>query len=102
MTAVMGHLVIVMAMARGMLRMPRAGLLLLLLLLHSAPGRGGPRAKHDKSPDAARLRREHPSDPVKWFDQVNVHFKAGDKAKVRVAGPAARLAASASICDPAR
>jgi hypothetical protein len=36
-----------------------------------------------KSPDAAQLKREHPTDPVKWFNQVNVHFKAGDKAKVR-------------------
>ena len=36
-----------------------------------------------KSPDAALLKREHPTDPVKWFNQVNVHFKAGDKAKVR-------------------
>jgi len=36
-----------------------------------------------KSPDTAQLKREHPTDPVKWFNQVNVHFKAGDKAKVR-------------------
>ena len=67
-------------------------LLLLGLLMCSARGKGGPRAKPDKSPDAARLRREHPADPVKWFDQINVHFKAGDKAKVRVAEPAALCA----------
>jgi hypothetical protein len=36
------------------------------------------------SPDTAALKREHPTDPVKWFEQVNVHFKAGDKARVRV------------------
>jgi hypothetical protein len=71
---------------------PRFALLLLGLLLCSARGRGGPRAKQDKSPDSARLRREHPADPVKWFDQINVHFKAGDKAKVSVAEPAALCA----------
>lgn len=45
----------------------------------AAPGKG--KTARSKSPDTARLKHEHPTDPVRWFDQVNVHFKAGDKAK---------------------
>ena len=70
----------------------RCEVLRLGLLLGVARGVGGRRARKAKSRDSARLRREHPADPVKWFEQVNVHFKAGDKAKVRVAEPAALCA----------
>ena len=42
---------------------------------------GKSKTARSKSADTARLKSEHPADPVKWFDQVNVHFKAGDKAK---------------------
>ena len=33
------------------------------------------------SPCTTWLKRQHPTDPFKWFAQVNVHFKTGDKAK---------------------
>jgi hypothetical protein len=42
---------------------------------------GKAKTARPKSPDSARLKRDHGMDPVKWFEQVNVHFKAGDKAK---------------------
>ena len=42
---------------------------------------GKSKTARSKSADTARLQSEHPVDPVKWFDQVNVHFKAGEKAK---------------------
>jgi hypothetical protein len=73
----------------------RFSLLLLVCIQPSALKQSDARRKHvnskskqpvpvdTKSPDAAQLKREHPTDPVKWFNQVNVHFKAGDKAKVR-------------------
>jgi hypothetical protein len=35
----------------------------------------------DKSSESSRLRKEFPFDPVKWHDQVNVFFKAGEKEK---------------------
>jgi len=64
-------------------------LLLLLCTLPCAPidaadaarGKGKLKTTKTKSPDTTWLKRQHPSDPLKWFEQVNVHFKAGDKAK---------------------
>ena len=51
---------------------------------HAKASKRGAKAKPaaSKSPDTAGLKRDHPNDPVKWFDQVNVHFKAGEKNKV--------------------
>ena len=50
---------------------------------HAKAAKRGAKAKPaaSKSPDTAGLKRDHPNDPVKWFDQVNVHFKAGEKNK---------------------
>ena len=50
---------------------------------HARAAKRGAKAKPaaSKSPDTAGLKRDHPNDPVKWFDQVNVHFKAGEKNK---------------------
>jgi len=40
-----------------------------------------PKTTKKKSPGTTWLKRLHPTDPLKWFAQVNVQFKVGDKAK---------------------